>query len=238
MKKGELDKESGIRRWLTYFILLVSSLVLLGVFIGVVNNFLSGELTSRSILKALSMFIISGAIFSYYLYEIKRENFSGKMIAMKAFLFGSLVLVVAAFVSAWFFVESPKMARNRRLDQNLVNNISNIEGTVNSYLNIHNQLPENLNQLKSDSNLYLSDTSLLDPETKMPIEYKKNSATDFQLCATFRTDNREPVFQGLYPTPGDKTHPVGYHCFKGIIFDTEKAKELSAGKTTVAQPVK
>lgn len=52
LKKGELDKESWIRRWLTYFILLVSSIVLLGVFISVILNFLNGELTSRSILKA------------------------------------------------------------------------------------------------------------------------------------------------------------------------------------------
>ena len=64
---GELDKDSAVRRWLTYFILLVSSVTMLGVFIGVINNFLSGEFTAIFILKAVSMLVISGAIFSFFL---------------------------------------------------------------------------------------------------------------------------------------------------------------------------
>ncbi|MFZ4648353.1 MAG: DUF5671 domain-containing protein [Patescibacteria group bacterium] len=237
LKKGELDKESGIRRWLTYFILLVSSLVLLGVFISVINNFLSGELTGRSILKALSMFVITGVIFSYYLYENKRENFSGKVIAMKAFFFGSLALVIAAFISAWFFVESPAMARNRRLDQNLINNIANIESAVNSYLSSQNKLPENLDQLKAEASSYLNSASLVDPETKKPIEYKKISVSEFQLCANFRTDNREQGSEVMYSSPSDKLHSTGYQCLKGVIFDGVKLQGLKS-PAVIAQPVK
>ena len=38
--KGALTKDSGVRKWLTYFILLVSSVVILGWFIGLINTFL------------------------------------------------------------------------------------------------------------------------------------------------------------------------------------------------------
>lgn len=221
LKKGELDKESGIRRWLTYFILLVSSVVLLGVFISVILNFLNGELTSRSILKALTMFVISGAIFSYYFYENRRENFSGKNLTMRLFFIGSLVLVVAAFVSALFFVESPKTARNRRLDQNLMNNISNIESATNNFLEQKKRLPENLEELKNNDRNYLRDTNLVDPETKKPIEYKKTSEKSFELCANFRMDNREE--DDYYAN--NKRHEAGYQCIKGEVYNFDKASE-------------
>ena len=52
LKKEEILKDSGVRRWLTYFTLLVSSLIILGVFISVINSFLAGDLTSQFILKA------------------------------------------------------------------------------------------------------------------------------------------------------------------------------------------
>lgn len=39
LRKGELEKDSAIRRWLTYFIILISSLIILGSFVGVINNF-------------------------------------------------------------------------------------------------------------------------------------------------------------------------------------------------------
>lgn len=229
LKKGELDKESWIRRWLTYFILLVSSIVLLGVFISVILNFLNGELTSRSILKALAMFVISGVIFSYYFFENRRENVSEKSLTVKLFFFGSLVLVLAAFVSAWFFVESPTTARNRRLDQNLVNNISNIESSVNSYLSIKGQLPDNLEQLKNDANYSLREANLIDPETKTPIEYKKISAKEFELCANFRTDNNKD--ETAYSA---KSHGAGHQCLKGMIYDGKFLEK----DTVVAQPVR
>lgn len=228
LKKGELDKESWIRRWLTYFILLVSSIVLLGVFISVILNFLNGELTSRSILKALAIFVIAGVIFSYYFFENRRENISEKSLTIKLFFFGSLVLVLTAFVSAWFFVESPTNARNRRLDQNLINNISNIENAVNSYLSNKNQLPENLEQLKNDSNYYLREAALLDPETRRPIEYKKISSEEFELCANFRTDNTKN--ENTYSA---KSHVAGYQCLKGSIYDGKFLEK----NTIIAEPV-
>ena len=148
LKSGELDKESPLRRWLTYFILLVFSLIILGVFIGVMNNFLSGELSLRFILKALAMLVISGTTFSYYLYEAKRQTVGQKDRVITIFGWVSLVVVLAAFISAWFFVESPQVARARRLDQAVTSNIYSLENAVNDYYSKTGSLPDSLDQIK------------------------------------------------------------------------------------------
>src|SRR3989339_616806 len=65
--EGNLDKESGIRKWLTYFIIFISSVVMIGWLIGTVNFFLDGELTIKFILKSITAILISAIIFSFYL---------------------------------------------------------------------------------------------------------------------------------------------------------------------------
>jgi len=64
----EAEKESGIRKWLTYFILLVSAVVMIGWLIGTISSFLNGELSLKFILKSLTSILISALIFSFYLY--------------------------------------------------------------------------------------------------------------------------------------------------------------------------
>lgn len=236
LRNGELTKESGVRRWLTYFILLVSSVTILGVFIGIINSFLSGELTLSFILKALSMIVISAAVFSFYFYDIKREDVVSKSKVMKIFFFASLGLITIAFVASWFFVESPTLTRAKRLDQNLVNNITGLENAVNAYGDKFKALPDNLEQVKSNSDIYLDPKALTDPETGNPIVYKKTGTTSFEFCATFRTDNKtvNPKDNSYYdPT---KLHKAGYQCVPGQNWNNG-AKGILATPTTQATPV-
>lgn len=225
LRRGELEKESGIRRWLTYFIILVSSLIILGSFVSLINSFLSGELTTRFIFKALTVMIIAGVSFSFYLYDIKRANPEQPDKVVKIFLLATLTLALAAFISAWFFVESPSEARARRLDEMVLNNISSLENAVNSYYSHSEVLPENLSALTADSRLYYLDANnLLDPETKEPIVYNRLSETEFEFCATFRTDNRNKQGElGYRPINQNREHDKGYHCLSGVLWETVKA---------------
>ena len=219
LKSGELDKESPLRRWLTYFILLVSSLIVLGVLISVINNFLSGELSARFLLKALVTFLISGTVFSYYFYEAKRQTVGQPDKIISAFFWTSLVVVVGVFVAAWFFVESPQVARARRFDQAVVSNIYSLESVVNEYYSKAGNLPDNLEQIR-ERNIYLDESLAQDPETKQPIEYKKVGEREFELCATFRLDSRRD--QANYPgyNPADsKNHGAGYQCLSGTLYN-------------------
>jgi len=221
LRKGELEKDSAIRRWLTYFIILVSSLIILGVFVGIINNFLSGELTSRFILKALTMLLIAGASFSFYFYDIKRNNPEKPDKVVRIFFGATLIMVVAVFVAAWFFMESPQVARARRLDQALIQNFYNIESAVNSYYERKESLPEDLSGLLEDKRSYLSLSSLSDPETGAAIVYNKISAEEFELCAEFRTSSFDNSLEGnryISINENSKEHDVGYQCLRGNLY--------------------
>jgi len=225
LKKEEIAKDSGVRRWLTYFTLLVSALIILGVFIGVINTFLSGSLSSQFILKSVAVFLISAIVFSFYFYDIKREEVVKKDLALKIFFWATFAIVAAVFIASWFFVESPKIARERRLDQILSNNISGLESAMNTYYIDNKKLPETLDALKTDKNIYLPASSLLDPETKSLIVYEKLTDQTFQLCATFRLDSAQDNYNGSYngsmmvSYPASATnHAAGYQCLAGTLY--------------------
>lgn len=239
LKNGELTKDSGVRRWLTYFILLVSSVTILGVFISIINSFLSGELTMSFILKALSMIVISATVFSFYFYDIKREDVVSKNKVMKIFFFASLGLIVIAFIASWFFVESPTVTRAKRLDQNLVNNISSLENAVNSYNEKYKKLPETMDDIKNNRDIYLGQQSLVDPETGAAIVYKKTGDKNYEFCATFRTDNKniDPRTDTTYYSDPTKLHGTGYQCIPGQVWsavNSEKAGMINAAPVNIA----
>lgn len=218
LRKNELEKESSIRRWLTYFILFVSAVIILGSLIGILNSFLSGEMTLKFVFKALTILIISAIVFSYYFYDIKRENVEKKDKTIKAFFFASVGLVFIVFVSALFFVESPKTARMKRLDQIVLNRIYSIESAVNNYHELSKKLPENLEEVsKYGEKIYFDEKSLSDPESGEKIEYKKIDDSHFEICANFRTDSNNQEGKGYYS--GEKSFKVGYNCFKGVLWD-------------------
>jgi hypothetical protein len=219
LRSGDLDKDSGVRRWLTYFIILVSSLIILGVFIGIMNSFLSGEVTTSFILRMLSMIVIAALVFSFYFYDIKRDNVKEKNIVVRIFFIATAVLVLAAFVSAWFFIESPKTARAKKLDQQLISNIYSLESAVNSYYEKTKMLPENSEQLKNNTDLFLDAKSFVDSETGKSIDYKKTSDKTFEFCAEFRTNSFDDNSNRGYTGPVGKNHKAGYQCIKGELWN-------------------
>lgn len=221
LKRGELSREAGVRRWLTYFIILVSSLVAVGALIAMVNNFLSGETTGRSILKMLTIMFLGAVAFVFYLYDIRRKEVKEKSLVTRIFFFASLVIVLVAFVSALFLVESPKVARAKRLDQILTNNLNTVNNAVNSYYDQKQKLPDTLTQLQSDPTLFLTLDQSLDPETKAPIEYRKLSDKEFEFCATFRTDNTKEQ-NGLNYAGTLGLHHAGRDCLKGSLWSQVK----------------
>lgn len=228
LKKGEIDKESPLRNWLTYFILAVSAVVILGSLVGIINAFLSGEMTLKSILQLITVIIIASLVFSFYLYDIRRNKISKKDKAMKIFFFSSVSLVVIIFVSAWFFVESPKMARERKIDEKVMNNIHSLESYINSYYEKEEKLPEDLSEVNSVAEVVNFNQFLINPVSGEKIEYKKMGERDFELCANFRTDSYESERNEVYPIyigDGSKVYVKGWNCFKGNLWSEEKLIE-------------
>lgn len=69
---------SKVRRWLTYLTLFVAGSVLVGDVTGLVYSLLGGELTVRFLLKVSAIAALAGAIFGYYLRDLRFEEEEGQ----------------------------------------------------------------------------------------------------------------------------------------------------------------
>jgi hypothetical protein len=213
--KGILDKDSAVRRWLTYFVLLVTSVVMIGWFISIINTFLDGDLTLKFALKALTAIIIAAIIFAYYLYDIRREEVLGKADKLiQVFLFGSLIIIIASFIFSLFVVQSPAEARRVKLDQAIVNSFSVIDGNINRYYTEYNKLPASLELLKSEYN-EISDKDLVDPVTGKKYDYKAVSDLKYEICAEFKASTSDLP---NYYYDQRWSHQAGYQCLTQKVY--------------------
>ncbi len=74
MARNPARRLSAVRRWLTYLTLFLAATILIGDLITLVYNLLGGELSLRFVLKVLVVGVIAGAIFGYYLRDLRREE--------------------------------------------------------------------------------------------------------------------------------------------------------------------
>lgn len=74
IKRDPSKRASKVRKWLTYMTLFVAAGVIIGGLTALVYGFLGGELSLRFALKALTVGIIAGGIFGYYLWDLRQEE--------------------------------------------------------------------------------------------------------------------------------------------------------------------
>lgn len=65
---------SAVRRWLTYLTLFLAAGVLIGDMVVLVHNLLGGGTSVRFLLKVLVVAAIAGAVFGYYLHDLRGEE--------------------------------------------------------------------------------------------------------------------------------------------------------------------
>jgi hypothetical protein len=66
--------ESPVRKWLTYIALLISAGTVIGDLVTFVNYFLRGQFTTPFLLKVLTVLVIAGGVFWYYLAPLERRE--------------------------------------------------------------------------------------------------------------------------------------------------------------------
>jgi len=213
--KGEIELTAGIRRWLTYFIIFVASVVILIWLITTMNSFLNGELTTKVILKTLTILLIAGSVFGYYFYDIKQAAIKPQDKFTTIFFIGSLSLVVVIFVSAIMVMDKPSVVRAQRHDIEVINHLSSIENAINNYYSINKSLPTNLEELVS-SNTGVDQSMLVDPNSKAAHSYRAIDATTFELCAEFSYASEPSAYKTGYSDPMWR-HQVGQQCFKRVV---------------------
>jgi len=74
LRADPVRRGSPVRKWLTYIAALIAALIVIGDLVALVNGALGGELTIRFVLKALVVGVIAGAIFTYYLTDLRRGD--------------------------------------------------------------------------------------------------------------------------------------------------------------------
>lgn len=222
---GALDKDSEVRKWLSYFILLVSCVIMIGWFISVVNSFLGGELTLKIGLKALVAIFINAGIFSFYLYDIKRDEVKGKKDEIiKIYFYASLVVVIGVFMVSLAIVESPSETRNRKIDQRTINSVRMIENSMETYYEEFKKMPVDLDELMKMEK-YLNEENLNNPSTKKRIEYKIVGDREYELCTDFLASNRgQDTGTPNYEVGNTDLHDAGYQCLSKRVRYIENSK--------------
>lgn len=74
IKRDPSKRASKVRKWLTYMTLFVAAGVIIGDLTTLVYNFLGGELSLRFGLKVVTVAVIAGGVFGYYLWDLRQEE--------------------------------------------------------------------------------------------------------------------------------------------------------------------
>lgn len=225
-------RELKIRKWLLYLTLFAASLVIIGDLVAVINNFLRGELTTRFILKALTIFFISGSVFYYYLAQLKEGVRYSSLKYLTPFSWIIVVVVIAAVGWGFAVIGSPFEQRDKRFDERRVQDIQSIQNYITNYWQNKEILPAELSDLTDP---LLGIVIPADPETGGSYEYRVVGDLTFELCATFSTEdgNDQRAVPQIYPPRGQDynwQHGAGRDCFERTIdpdfFQIEKPRPL------------
>jgi hypothetical protein len=74
LARDPTKRASRPRKWLTYLTLFFVSILLIGDMSVLVYNVLGGELTIRFLLKVVTIAIIAGGTFGFFLFDIRKEE--------------------------------------------------------------------------------------------------------------------------------------------------------------------
>ncbi|MDP3954517.1 MAG: DUF5671 domain-containing protein [bacterium] len=219
---GADKAESKVSKWTTYFILLVSALVIIGDLISIIFNFLEGELTNRFIFKALSVLVIAGVIFKFYYLERKMIQYKKSVSSWKLKAVISIAIVlVAGSVSAGFVVgTTPGQARLQKIDNARINNVYNLSSAIESFAHQNKRLPVDFQELARSATFGWGVNQITPDELGKIYTYKINSQTgttgSYELCVFFEAAsvNKESSPAAIRPYGGTDwyLHDAGLNC--------------------------
>ena len=206
--------QSGVRKWLTYLAMLVTAGILIGDLIWFLHALLGGEISIRFILKSLTVSIICGAIFCYYLPSLRsrRSKIQGSQHWHRAFAAASALGVVATFAIGLLLAGTPGVQRQYQADQKRVQALRTIAYAIEAQSRLvkpgERTLPASLNSLIANGRL--QQTAIRDPESNKLYDYRALDETRYQLCARF---NQPAENDARIVASGFWQHGSGQACF-------------------------
>ncbi len=225
-----------IKKWMLYLILFLAGVVVMVDLITLVRYFVSGEITTRFIMKVVVALITALLVGWFYISELRSQASRGMA---RTFASLGLVIVIASVIWSFNVIGTPSEQRAWRLDEQRTQDLQTIQWQVISYWQQKEKLPNALEDLQNPISGFLMP---VDPEFSKGnvYEYKKTGDISFELCATFTAVIPEgwventmggayPMFSGRdvatdmsYPYPrgtGNDSwaHEAGRTCFARTI---------------------
>ena len=227
IRENPEKKGMGVRKWLIFLTLFVAGITIVIDLIVLITTFLGGEaLTSSFLLKVLSVLVVIGGAFFYYLYDLKGKwEMEPKLSKYIGWFVSSVVLI--SVVGGFFIIGSPQTQRQIRLDQEKVNDLSSIQWQITNFYQQKERLPKDITELEDPLIGFLLPT---DPESKEAYGYKIIENLTFELCAEFNKESddtetsfiREPFG---FAIDSNWTHDEGVVCFERTV-DPDKFPPL------------
>ncbi len=207
-----LKRDLKLRKWLVYFTLFVSAVTIIIDLITFVYNFLSGEITTRFFLKILVVLLIAVAVFGYYMWDLKRKELTSHIPKILSIILSVVMLVSVA--AGFFIIGTPATQRNRRFDEQRVQNLQMLQDQVINQWTQKGVLPAQISLLNDTISGFVAPT---DPKTKAAYEYRVVDQNAFEICANFETvnDSSQPLMQGQYYDTYNQNwnHKAEHTCF-------------------------
>lgn len=121
------------------------------------------------------------------------------------------LLVAGTIGVGLYLVGSPMEARLSALDRKRVENLVQLEDSIQQFRVEKHRLPESLDELLEMG--YGSTQLTLDPATKQPYEYQQVEGDQFELCAEFATDTTNDRHDPQGWLAPYRSHKVGRECY-------------------------
>jgi hypothetical protein len=214
-RKDPENRTSKVRKWLTYLTLFVAASTLMCDLIALVYHLLGGELTERFLLKALVVGTVAGAVFGYYLWDLRQDDVKPGAVAsrhhgVRVFVSAVVLLVGVTLVGGLVLAGSPVLARSERLDQLRLQHLSAAADSIDNYWQLEGKLPPDLETLARRRTG--APNAIRDPVTRSLYGYTPGDGARYRLCATFDTADSDPQIH--WQGKPFWAHPAGHHCYE------------------------
>jgi len=218
LKNNPAKREAGVRKWLWYITLFVSALTMIIDLVSLMFNFLRGDLTAQFFLKSLVILIVAAAVFTYYLWDLRKKEKITDLPKKIAWIAAGVI--AASVIYGFSLMGSPANQRILRFDEQRVSNLQEIQNNAVGYWQQKKVLAKDLNELSM-----IGYPMPKDPETGKQYEYSATGELSFRICADFKTVLKEESVSRntpyYYTQPGLMTVPQYWiHGAEHTCFDT------------------
>lgn len=147
------------------------------------------------------------------------------MLSGRSLAAAAAVVVSASIVAGLAAIESPSTKRRLRIDAQRVRDLYALASAVDCYFAERGSLPSELAVFDPEQGdpkvRRCAPSSMTDPETGQPYEYRAVSADGFELCAVFAEPS--PASERHHPGQRLGPHRAGRQCFPLAAVPPEKS---------------